>query len=382
MITAYLKPTNFCNVGCDHCYLTLDVRADKSRMSEETLRQSATLLADMAKAGRHEQVMVLWHGGEPLTMPVEWYWRAGEILDEILPGHFESVQTSLIPFTDKWIPWVKERLNSHIGSSIDFTTRTLKGSAQAYQDLWMQKVDLARSHDIYVVPGMVPSRREIYRANELVQWFVDRDLVEFNIERYNSFGMPLPDWPSNAEHSDFLIGLFSEVMLRAAMGRDKLPIIRVLAAAIGGVLYQTPGDRWGGSCQSDFIVIEPDGGTNNCTDKTSFEKAYSNVEGGFGAFAGSPQRRKWIRIQSLDHRKDHCMECENRSWCASGCPITPNGPSEGQDECAGYKRFIDFVRDFARIPEQEQLLKDYHAYCMGRKSSVPSPYAEVACPAA
>lgn len=382
MITAYIKPTNFCNVGCDHCYLTTDVRANKSRMTPQVMRQTAVMLRDMASAGRHDSVMVLWHGGEPMTMPLEWFEMAGEILDEVLPMHYESIQTSLIPFTEKWVPWVKSRLGSHIGSSIDFNSRRFKGSAEAYQSLWMQKVDLARSHDIYVVPGMVPSLREVERAGQINQWFLDRDLLEFNIERYNQFGMELPDWPTNAQHSRFLIELFSDVMVRISLGQAKIPVIRVLAAAIGGVLYDTPGDRWGGSCQSDFVVIEPDGGTNNCTDKTSFEPAYSNVVDGFAGFAGSEMRRKWIRIQSVSHRKDHCAVCENRSWCKSGCPITPNGPSEGQDECAGYKTFIDYVRDFVSTSQGLDMARDYHRYCFSSAKGTYNPYGDSKCLAA
>lgn len=382
MITAYVKPTNYCNVGCDHCYLTLDVRANKTRMSEQTLRDSARMLRDMAVAGRHDSAMILWHGGEPLTMPLEWFEMASSVLDDELGEHYESIQTSLIPFTEKWIPWVKSRLGSHIGSSIDFNSRKFKGSAEAYQSLWMQKVDLARSHGIHVVPGTVPSLREVGRASQINQWFIDRDLLEFNIERYNQFGMDLPDWPSNAQHSQFLIDLFADVMVRISLGQSKIPLIRVLAAAIGGVLYDTPGDRWGGSCQSDFVVIEPDGGLNNCTDKTSFEPAYSNVAQGFGGFASSPMRRKWIRIQAVDHRKDHCAVCENRSWCKSGCPITPNGPSDGQDECAGYKRFVDYVRDFVSLPSGLEMARNYHRYCFEGVKGTFDPYGGSKCLAA
>ncbi len=379
MITAYVKPTNFCNVGCDHCYLTLDVRADKSRMSEQVLRETAAMLSHMAAAGRHDSVMVLWHGGEPLTMPLEWFERAGQVLDEMLPNHTQAIQTSLIPFTEKWVPWVKNRLGSFIGSSIDFHSRTLKGSAQAYQELWMQKVDLARSHDIYVVPGMVPTTKDLQRAGQINQWFIDRGLLEYNIERYNQFGMELPDWPTNAQHSQFLIELFSDVMVRISLGQSKIPLVRVLAAAIGGVLYDAPGDRWGGSCQSDFVVVEPDGGLNNCTDKTSFERPYSNVSQGWSGFSLSPERRRWIRIQAVDHRKDHCMVCENRSWCKSGCPITPNGPSDGQQECAGYKMFIDYVRDFVSTDSGLKMARDYHAYCFSHAQGKFNPYGDGRC---
>lgn len=374
MITAYVKPTNYCSVGCEHCYLTTEVRADRRQMSEETLRAMSTMLSQMAAAGRHQDIHILWHGGEPLMMPVEWFERAGELLDDWLPGHLESLQTSLIPFSQKWVPWVQKRLGSHIGTSMDFSSRTIKGSAEDYQRLWMQKVDLARANQIHVVPGVVPTTKEIDWADGMVQWFVDRDLLEFNIDRYNAFGIPLPNWPNNAQHSRFLIGLFDSVVRRWGNGDTRVPIIRVVLAAIGGVLFQQPGDRWGGSCQSDFVVIEPDGSLNNCPDKASYEKPYANATDGFAGFSQSAGRRKWIRIQALDHRRDHCAVCDYRGWCKSGCPLTPNGPKDGQAECAGYKRYLNHIRAFCDVPAQREIVLDYYRSSARRMSASISPY--------
>ena len=39
MITAYVKPTNFCNVGCTHCYLPEAVRAHQGRMTPAVLEE-------------------------------------------------------------------------------------------------------------------------------------------------------------------------------------------------------------------------------------------------------------------------------------------------------------------------------------------------------
>lgn len=369
MILAYLKATNYCNVGCSHCYLPEEVRADRGTMTWGTLRSTATLLKKMAERQNAGSVHVLFHGGEPLMLKPNWFLEAGEHLDEILGHvggfHTESMQTSLIPYTSRFAEVVHQRFNSHLGSSVDFSQRTIKGSADAYLDKWMEKVDSARNDGIYIEPGMVPTRNEMGKEKEILEWFIDRDFSRFNIDRYNGFGLKFEDRPSNKEHSNFLTALFDEIMTRMARG-DKVPEINVVTAVLSGVVDGNPGDRWGGSCQSDFVVIEPDGSTNNCPDKSSFEDAFSNVFDGIDAFSASPLRRKWIRIQAVGHKTSDCAVCENNSWCKSGCPITGNGARDGEDECSGYWNHINHVRKFVSTTDGMSLSLRY----LGRQDHV------------
>jgi uncharacterized protein len=358
MITAYLKPTNHCNVGCSHCYLTEEVRADRRKMTPDVLEATAKMLEAMRVAQRKDNTHVIWHGGEPLVLGADYFWKAGEVLDRWMPGHTESLQTSLIPLRDDHLPWIKQRLGAAVGTSMDFSARQIKGSPKAYQDLWMMKVEKCRAEGIMVIPGVTPAKPEMGRAEEIVAWMQDRGFERFNIERYNSYGFNAPMLPSNREHSLFLIDLFKALMSRMDE-RGTAPMVRVIAAGIGGVLHGTPGDRWGGSCQSDFVVIEPDGSLNNCPDKTSKDAAYSNVLAGYEGFARAPKRREWIRIQSVGHRGDHCRSCENNGWCKSGCPISCNDLAKEEGECSGYKTFLNFVRDFVNTAHGADLARQY-----------------------
>jgi radical SAM protein with 4Fe4S-binding SPASM domain len=358
MITAYVKPTNGCNVGCTHCYLPEAVRANKSRMTDDVLLDTAQFLKDMMVRGRHQGAHVLWHGGEPLTISPDWFYRAGAMLDVELPGHSESMQTSLIPLRREHLPLFKDRLNSFVGSSVDFSQRQIKGSVEAYHALWMDKVDMARNAGIKVVAGVVPTRNELGREEAIVDWFVSRDFDAFNIDRYNAYGTYFPDRPSNLEHSYFLMGLFDALMEQMGI-KGRAPLVGAIRSAITGVLHGVGGDRWGGSCQSDFIVVEPDGSLNNCPDKAPFEETFGNVSGGFNEFAKSRFRRKWIRVQNLDHKQSHCFGCENQSFCQSGCPITPNGAPEGEDECSGYRTMLTHVRRYASSSEGRATLDAY-----------------------
>lgn len=345
MITAYVKPTNRCNVGCTHCYLPESVRADRNRMSDETLAATARFLGDMQTRGRHDGAHVLWHGGEPLVLRADWYFKAGELLDRVLPGHTESMQTSLIPLRSDHLELIKTRFGSFVGSSMDFSQRQINGSVEAYHRLWMKKVDMARAEGITVVAGVVPTRRELGQEAAMVKWFVDRDFDAFNIDRYNAYGTYFDDRPSNLQHSYFLMGLF-DALMQEMETTGSSPMNGAIRASLTGVIYGIGGDRWGGSCMNDFIVVEPDGALNNCPDKSSFEESFGNVNAGFDEFAKSRFRKKWVRHQNLTHKEDHCHGCENQHFCQSGCPITPNGAAHGEDECSGYRTFLHHVRDW------------------------------------
>ena len=349
MITAYLKPTNYCNVGCSHCYLPESVRANKEKMDDATLHKVMSFLKEMQFKGRHNQVFMIWHGGEPLILSPEYFERAGEIMDSIFTKEeiIECVQTSLIPYKREFAPIVKKRWRSEIGTSMDFSSRVIKGSPESYQKLWMKKVDLARDDDILVMPGITPNKQDCYNAPYIYNWFKDRGFWVWNIDRYSNISGELPDFSTNADHSKFLRDIF-DLVVSDYNKTGYAPMIKLLSAAIGGILYDSSGDRWGGSCQSDFVVINPDGHLNNCPDKDSFEKSYGNLSDGFSSFEQSPMRKKWIRIQQAGHRIDDCFTCENASWCKSGCPITGNACSVNgvTDECSGYKSFINHVRKF------------------------------------
>lgn len=357
MITAYLKPTNFCNVGCSHCYLPEEVRANKNKMDAETLHKVMQFLKEMQYTGKHTSTFLLWHGGEPLILSPEYFHMAGEIIDQYYQPHelIEAVQTSLIPYKREHAKIVHERWRGEIGSSMDFNSRTFKNSTENYQKLWMKKVDMAREDDIIIIPGITPSKIDCSNAKFIFDWFNEREFWFWNIDRYSNVGGILPDFSTNREHAQFLIELFDLCVEQY----DKVgysTYIKTIAAAIGGILYDQPGDRWGGTCQSDFIVINPDGKLNNCPDKDSFEESYGNIFTGLDSFISAPMRKKWIRIQQAGHRIDDCYSCENASWCKSGCPITGNACTINgvTDECSGFKSFINHVRKFAEASKDNQ----------------------------
>ena len=360
MISAYFKPTNFCNVGCDHCYLSEAIRSDKLVMSYDQLGKACGFITDLCKSQNTKQAMIIWHGGEPMSLPPSWYIDANSILKDRFSDitYSETMQTSLIPYTSKWSELVHDRFQSHLGSSIDFSQRKVKGSPNKYIELWLNKVELARSDGIDITPGMVPTKGEIKSAKKIYNFFKSNSFGFFNIDRYSAFSFKPIDWPSNRETSEFMKELLDAVISDLVANKPGI-FINVIMAAIRGVAYSLPGDRWGTTCQSDFLVIEPNGNLNTCPDRVTLEKTIGNMNEGVKSFEESPQRRKWIRINTVSHKRDHCYECEYASWCKSACPNLPNGPSDGESECSGYKTFLNVVKDKLQDPVIGPLLIGY-----------------------
>ncbi|EKT4529666.1 radical SAM protein [Pseudomonas putida] len=362
MLQVYLKPTNYCNVGCDFCYLPEDVRSTKSRMSPETLEHSLQLIRELAAREGHDRVSILYHGGEPLTLASEVLYEFSNAVRDGLKGLEiqESLQTSLIPLRPSHLAFLHERCGSFVGSSIDFSGRTINGSSDRYVDLWMEKVGLARSNGLEVGPVMVPTRGEMGRAQDIYAWFKNNGFRHFNIERYNSQGGDA-NRPDNKEHAGFLRELF-DLSMADLRETGSCVTNNAVGASIAGVMNAQPGERWGGTCQRDFLVINPDGSLNSCPDRMEYEvDAWPKAQDGIDAFQSNPARLGWIKVQFIDHIENHCRRCEFRSWCKSGCPITSHQVHTGTGECAGNRSHLVHVKDFLSGPDGLRLASAYLA---------------------
>lgn len=113
-----LQPTTFCNIDCQYCYLP--DRSKTKRMPVEVIRRIATeVLGTKLYDG---EVTFLWHLGEPLSVPPEFYEVAfAEIARIGLACHREHThvfQTNATLMSESWIPLIKEH-RVRIGVSLD-----------------------------------------------------------------------------------------------------------------------------------------------------------------------------------------------------------------------------------------------------------------------
>ncbi|NCB49607.1 MAG: radical SAM protein [Alphaproteobacteria bacterium] len=350
MVGVYLIPSYFCSVGCEHCYLPEEIRAKKEVMSEEVLRQTARFLKAYASSfGKEEKITIIWHGGEPLMSPLSFYEKAIPLLKETLGDFSQSMQTSLLPLKEEYLPFIKENMPHSLGVSLDFTLRTIQGSNQKYQEKFWKKWDDLKAYGIEAAMTCVPCKADLKKIDEMIEAFLAHEVYFVQFERYIDVGKrDLVLMPTNEEYAAFLKEMFLKVMSLFETKGYRL-FVRIFADVIKGVLYQTSSGVYGGNCQAKLITITPKGEVFLCPNRASYETPYANVSDGFSVFENAPRRLGWILRQHLKNETKKCWTCPYNSWCKGACPIAPQEgivlPSD--TECRGYKGFIDFVKEFS-----------------------------------
>lgn len=79
--TVVIQPTGFCNINCTYCYLP--DRNDKHILPQATVTRLFTEL--FASGWTAPELTVIWHAGEPLVVPTDFYREAFETIERLRP---------------------------------------------------------------------------------------------------------------------------------------------------------------------------------------------------------------------------------------------------------------------------------------------------------
>lgn len=182
-----IQATPFCNIDCRYCYLP--AKLSKDRISFDTLRQIYfQLFAAKLMSGKPS---IVWHAGEPLTLPVEFYSRAIDILNEenkeglAIENH---IQTNATLINQEWCNLFRSR-QVKIGVSLDgpehvHDKNRVDRHGKGTFAKTMRGVRLLQENGIEFSVIMVLSRYALGYPEEIFRFFVDNGInnFAFNVE--------------------------------------------------------------------------------------------------------------------------------------------------------------------------------------------------------
>ncbi len=186
-----IQPTPFCNLDCDYCYLP--DRRSKHRLSLDLIEPIFKNLFQSQFIG--QEFTVVWHAGEPLTMPISFYESAFDKIDRVdrefnsnhcLISH--AFQTNGTLINQAWCDLIK-KYRIKVGVSLDGPAlihdahRTTRKGLGTHAST-MRGISLLQANQIDFSVIAVLTNNSLNFPEEIFNFFMEHQIrnVGFNID--------------------------------------------------------------------------------------------------------------------------------------------------------------------------------------------------------
>lgn len=346
-IAIIAKATHDCNLGCSYCYV--DPNAERGQMSELTLRNMTNQSLE-----NHDSVSFIWHGGEPLKVPLDFYRKAVEFQQQYSGKEITNgFQTNGTLVTPEVIDFCKQ-YKFNIGFSLDgpeeindLTRHYPTGESSFNQT--MEGIRLARNAGLGGGIIVVLNKHNIHRLDEIYSFAKENKIgLKLNpliksgaaVDNYKDLGI------SPSEYGVQLVKLFDKWVEEGS----ELSI-NPFEEIMGNILTGNPwGCNYSASCQNSFISVGPQGDVYPC----------GRFDGVGGFHLGNinskdikeilqSSKRLYLRDR-FSRLEEECGNCEFKSICNSGCmhnAYMKNGKIDDKDYyCASHKTLFSHIGKF------------------------------------
>lgn len=170
-----IKPTHACNLRCKHCYHA-EKGYDAVKLSLDDIDKVLTLAAK-----EYKKVDVIWHGGEPMLMGIQFYEGCFKIEEKIKQEYgtkFQnSIQTNATLINEEWIEFC-EHNELHIGISYD---GIFNDSLREQTEKVTNAIQLMRNKDYHFGCICVVTSENVNKLLDMYKWFNEQQIsCKFN----------------------------------------------------------------------------------------------------------------------------------------------------------------------------------------------------------
>lgn len=178
-INTLVKPTHQCNMRCKYCFAE-KYGYDKEILDIEKLKKYFALLSK-----KYSYINVIWHGGEPLLVPLDFYSEIYNFCKTLNSKFIYSLQTNGTLLNDENINFFKNN-NTNIGLSFDgLYNENTRGNTKRIID----NIELLHNNNLYPCDRLcvdeyklenidsIDSIEEVFETKSFI------NLLQYSIER-------------------------------------------------------------------------------------------------------------------------------------------------------------------------------------------------------
>lgn len=327
------KVNSRCNLACDYCYVY--EMADQSwenqpmRMSEAVVDAASSRVAAFAGRTQVSQIVVAFHGGEPLLAPPEFYDETCRTIREKTPETTAirfAMQTNGALLNESFLK-VFERWGVHVGISLDGGReandlhRRYRNGRSSYDDV-MGGIELINRdrwrHLFSGILGVVDLRNDPHDVYETIKSLTPKADLLLPHGNFDDppYGLETPEGRAKAPYAEWLSPLFDRWIkqdMETFNVRMFSSIVQMLAGGKSSV------ETLGGGVLPE-IVIETNG-------------EYQKVDTLKSAHAGAPEIGMTVFSNSIEEAAMHSyaqLSAAGATALSETCQVCPI-----QEVCGG-----------------------------------------------
>ena len=347
-ISVVVKPTLFCNSSCRHCYHTPEERVP-GEMSFDTLERLIKLVSE-----EYESAWFIWHGGEPLTLPMSFYKKAIELEEEYFGRksfrYGNTIQTNGLNLNRRLMSYCREKA-INVGVSYEGPYNSILRQGDVEKTL----ETLSSKENKYSVSATICAETAL-KQKELYQYF-----------RENGTNLSLsPVIPAGCAKCNGTVPDADEFIQGSIEAFDEwlydkdhnVPLIPYYLYVLNYLGDPTPSDCAHTSCLTKWMCVNPDGKIYPCAKACPEEFCMGNInEVSSIAEAFQSEGFKRILIGSIK-RREKCASCPVYKYCNGGCSLDAYHEcgleNNGGDSCRIFREV------FGHIASEIQKILDTH----------------------
>ena len=331
-------PTDYCNMKCKYCFFDKQIKPD-NRMSLATLEQVMKITLPY-----YDKVSFIWHGGEPLSMGIDFYKAIIDIQKSYKSTYNieikNSIQSNLTLLNKEFAEFLVSN-KFGLGGSYDGINNELTRSNSSQILRGRQLFEDAGGHCGLI---FVASKLNVDTFIDSYNWFKSQH-INFKINPYLGTDPELVlDYPY---YTQKLIELFEYW----AFDKDTETSISIYEWIIDFILLQKKQVCSYTSCLGKWASINYNGTIKPCNRCFPDDYSYGNIFD-YERFDQSFESEgfKKLIIQSIK-RREKCKECPVFDYCSGGCnyiAMTENNGIENNmgNHCKQLLELYDYINQF------------------------------------
>lgn len=309
----------------------------------------------------YETAWFIWHGGEPLTLPMSFYKEVigyeEKYFGKNSMRYGNTINTNGLLLNKRFMAYCREK-KINVGISYEGPYNNVLRA----EDLERTLSKLSDKDNKYSV-GVTVSKDTADKQKEIYEYFRDRT-VTISMSPVIGAGCGRPYVPDTEEFIKGSIEAFDDWLFDNKVPVPLMPYYLYIRNYLGDPV---PSDCAHTSCLTKWLCMYPDGSLYPCAKACPKEFCMGNI-GDIGTIAEAFQTEGFrnILVGSIK-RRDKCASCEIFKFCNGGCSVDAcyeNGIEEnGGDSCEAYKAIFKHVAgEIQKILDEKPDLDRYNPF--------------------